>query len=261
MGENYYNHEEEGAEGAEDAETGTPGIFHHTHHSQVPVNTRKYFSQRYKIFSKYDEGVWMTDDAWFGVTPEPVANKIAEHMVKIRPTGKRVLIDAFAGAGGNAIAFARSGEWDQIFAIEQDPQVLQCAKHNAEVYGVASKIWWYEGDCFQIIKTKLAQIAKTQAVIFASPPWGGPSYNADKVFDLSTMQPYTLHDLYSFFSKYTKDVVLYLPRTSDLNQVARYAPEGRKLEVVHYCALCAYYGDFSYATGWPVDEDESALQT
>lgn len=32
-----------------------------------------YWAQRYQIFSKYDEGIWLTDDAWFGVTPEPVA--------------------------------------------------------------------------------------------------------------------------------------------------------------------------------------------
>lgn len=35
-----------------------------------------YWAQRYKIFSKYDEGVWLTDDAWFGVTPEPVAKYV-----------------------------------------------------------------------------------------------------------------------------------------------------------------------------------------
>lgn len=33
----------------------------------------RYWSQRYSIFSMYDEGIYMTDDAWFGVTPEPVA--------------------------------------------------------------------------------------------------------------------------------------------------------------------------------------------
>jgi hypothetical protein len=33
----------------------------------------RYFAQRYSIFSLYDYGVYMTDDAWFGVTPEPVA--------------------------------------------------------------------------------------------------------------------------------------------------------------------------------------------
>ena len=32
-----------------------------------------YWQQRYYLFSKYDEGVLLTDDAWFGVTPESVA--------------------------------------------------------------------------------------------------------------------------------------------------------------------------------------------
>lgn len=36
-----------------------------------------YWSQRYKIFSRYDEGIWLTDDAWFGVTPEPVAKFVS----------------------------------------------------------------------------------------------------------------------------------------------------------------------------------------
>jgi hypothetical protein len=36
----------------------------------------RYFSQRYSIFSLYDDGVCMTDDAWFGVTPEPVAKYV-----------------------------------------------------------------------------------------------------------------------------------------------------------------------------------------
>ena len=33
----------------------------------------RYYHQRFSIFSKYDEGIWMTEEAWFGVTPEPVA--------------------------------------------------------------------------------------------------------------------------------------------------------------------------------------------
>jgi trimethylguanosine synthase len=63
----------------------------------------------------------------------------------------------------------------------------------------------------------------------------GTEYNATDVFDLSTMQPYNLDKLYKSFSKVSKDMVLYLPRTSDLNQIAKYAPEGNKLEVAHYC--------------------------
>ncbi len=33
----------------------------------------RYYKQRYSIFSRYDEGVWMTQDAWYEVTPEPAA--------------------------------------------------------------------------------------------------------------------------------------------------------------------------------------------
>lgn len=33
----------------------------------------RYWFQRFKIWDKYDEGIWMTEDAWFGVTPEPIA--------------------------------------------------------------------------------------------------------------------------------------------------------------------------------------------
>ena len=85
-------------------------------------------------------------------------------------------MDAFGGAGGNAIAFARSGRWKRIYAIEKDPKVMACAKHNANVYGVGDLISWHEGDCFEILKNELAQVGKF-AVLFASPPWGGRSIN------------------------------------------------------------------------------------
>lgn len=56
--------------------------------------------------------------------------------------------------------------------------------------------------------------------------------------------------MYSQFSKLTKDMILYLPRTSDLNQMADYLGEGEKAQVVHYCtnenskAMCVYLGDW-----------------
>jgi trimethylguanosine synthase len=34
-------------------------------------------------------------------------------------------------------------------------------------------------------------------------------------------------------------VVLYLPRNSDLNQIARYGQDGKKLEVAHYAIMGA----------------------
>lgn len=162
--------------------------------------------------------------------------------------------------------------------------MLQCAKHNAKVYGVADKITWFEGDCFQILKNQLKDLAP-YSVLFASPPWGGmflhlfhilfpctallciwqhptlyslltrlgPGYRGDAVFNLKTMEPYSLSTLYKEYSAFTEHMVLFLPRTSDLRQLAKVVKEGHKAAVEHYCiegaskALCVYYGGFNLA--------------
>jgi trimethylguanosine synthase len=54
--------------------TGAPdGVYNYTTLDEVPPLIAKYWQQRHNIFSKYDDGVWLTDDGWFGVTPEPIA--------------------------------------------------------------------------------------------------------------------------------------------------------------------------------------------
>jgi hypothetical protein len=56
------------------------------------------FAQRTRYFSGYDE------EGWYSVTPEAIAMQIAE-----RCHGRcDVVLDAFCGIGGNAIAFART---------------------------------------------------------------------------------------------------------------------------------------------------------
>jgi trimethylguanosine synthase len=67
----------------------------------------------------------------------------------------------------------------------------------------------------------------------------GTEYGNEDVFDLSKMEPYNLDMLYKSFKKYTKEVILYLPRNSDLNQIARYGEDGKKLEVAHYTIMGA----------------------
>lgn len=99
------------------------------------------------------------------------ASLIAQHVAN---TGTRVLIDCFAGVGGNTIAFAKSGKWDIIIAIEESEAVMKCAKHNAEIYGVADKISWCLGDSFDVLD-KYSELRESETVIFASPPWGGKS--------------------------------------------------------------------------------------
>ncbi|KIE03446.1 RNA cap guanine-N2 methyltransferase, partial [Metarhizium majus ARSEF 297] len=222
---------------------------HYEGRHQVPWDIQKYFSQRYSIFSWYDEGVYLTDDAWFGVTPEPVANELSA-----TDASKDTLIDAFAGAGGNIIAFALTNRWKRIIAVERDASTLACAQNNAELYEVdPSIITWVHADSFKYLELLHnrpeelhpgLRVDVSKTVLFSSPPWGGPGYRTDEVFDLSNMQPYNLDKLHSSYR--SMDHVLYLPRTSDIRQIAKLAPEDRKVDAVQYCmegaskALVAY---------------------
>ncbi|KAL7936248.1 RNA cap guanine-N2 methyltransferase domain-containing protein [Trichoderma chlorosporum] len=222
----------------------TEQCHHYKGKHEVPWDIQKYFSQRYSIFSYYDGGVHMTDDAWFGVTPEPVANQIAYELSEDHYDPKKtILIDAFGGAGGNTIAFALSERWSRIIALERDPATLACAQHNAEIYGVqAGSITWVLSDSFEYLDQLVNDPEKLHpdlrvdlqsTMVFASPPWGGPGYRTDEIFDLSTMQPYSLSQLHEAYKK--MDHLLFLPRTSDIRQIAKLAPEGEKLDVVQYC--------------------------
>ncbi|RFU36128.1 hypothetical protein B7463_g264, partial [Scytalidium lignicola] len=221
----------------------TDNCHHYTFISEVPWDIHKYWQQRYSIFSAYDDGIYMTDNAWYEVTPEPVASKVAEDLANNSDESKTVLIDIFAGVGGNVIAFALSERWSNVIAVEKDPSTIACAQHNAEVYGVRDKITWVNSDCFSYLQSN-TEINPSQTVVFASPPWGGPGYSTDAIFNLNTMQPYSAKQIYNACK--TMDCALYLPRTSDLRQIARLAPKGKKIEVVQYCmegaskALVAY---------------------
>lgn len=99
-------------------------------------------------------------------------SKIAQHVSKGAPENKAIVIDCFAGVGGNAIAFAKSPRWKKVYAVEKDPEALACAKHNAELYGVQDKISWFLGDCFKVLENELAEVSP-YSVLFISPPWGG----------------------------------------------------------------------------------------
>ena len=57
---------------------------------------------RYNLFSRFDEGIELDVESWFSVTPEAIAQHIAERC------RCDVIIDAFCGVGGNAIQVRRA---------------------------------------------------------------------------------------------------------------------------------------------------------
>ncbi|KAI4180999.1 MAG: hypothetical protein L6R41_006885, partial [Letrouitia leprolyta] len=62
-----------------------------------------------------------------------------------------------------------------------------------------------------------------------------PGYRTDAIFDLATMQPYSLKQLLDPFQQLTENIILFLPRTSDLRQVAKATNEPRRVKIIHYC--------------------------
>jgi predicted RNA methylase len=76
--------------------------------------------------------------------------------------GRRRVVDACCGAGGNAIAFARAGA--TVTAIELDRDRARMAEHNARIYDVPVRV--LVGDARTLLSTLEAD------VVFVDPPWG-----------------------------------------------------------------------------------------
>lgn len=64
----------------------------------------KFWYKRYSLFSRFDQGIKLDQESWFSVTPEKVAEHLAERC------RCDLIIDGFCGAGGNAIQFAMTCE-------------------------------------------------------------------------------------------------------------------------------------------------------
>ncbi|KAM3605361.1 uncharacterized protein V6R79_024457 [Siganus canaliculatus] len=138
----------------------------------------KYWAQRYRLFSRFDEGIRLDREGWFSVTPERIAEHIAIKVQQSFPDSELV-IDAFCGVGGNAIQFAVTGK--RVLAIDIDPVRLDLARHNAAVYGVADRIDFVQGNFLHLAPRLRAD------VVFLAPPWGGPDYLTAEVFNIKTM--------------------------------------------------------------------------
>uniref|UniRef100_A0A8C8S7X2 Trimethylguanosine synthase n=1 Tax=Pelusios castaneus TaxID=367368 RepID=A0A8C8S7X2_9SAUR len=168
----------------------------------------KYWAQRYRLFSRFDEGIKLDREGWFSVTPE----KIAEHIAsRVRQSFNcDIVVDAFCGVGGNAIQFALASK--RVIAIDIDPVKISLARNNAEVYGVADQIDFICGN-FMLLASNIKA-----DVVFLSPPWGGPDYATAEIFDIRTMIFPDGFDIFKLAQKITNNIVYFLPRNADIDQ-------------------------------------------
>lgn len=182
----------------------------------------KYWAQRYRLFSQFDRGIKLDREGWFSVTPERIAEHIAQ---RIQHSGVHadIVVDAFCGVGGNAIQFALTGK--RVVAIDIDPVRLELARHNAAVYDAADRIEFVLGDFLQVAPRLRAD------VVFLSPPWGGPDYLSAQVFDIKTMMDPDGFEIFRVAKLISDNIVFFLPRNADMDQVASLAGPGGKMEV------------------------------
>jgi trimethylguanosine synthase len=168
----------------------------------------KYWAQRRRLFSRFDDGIQLDKEGWFSVTPEAIANHISKRVVDETPSerssGGMIVLDAFCGCGGNAIAFARRPEVSLVVCVDTDLSKLEMAAKNASVYNIDSeKLLFVHDNAIRVLSMysngeKSSQQASSKSnaeeptmlngyscngplpkrldCIFLSPPWGGTEY-------------------------------------------------------------------------------------
>ncbi|KAJ6624914.1 Tgs1 protein [Mycena sp. CBHHK59/15] len=213
---------------------------HYTDASEVPDHLQKYFAQRTRFLSLYSSppGCLLDEEGWYSITPELVADQIAERC------RCDTVLDAFCGVGGNAIAFAKTCE--RVIALDISPTRLALARHNAQIYGVADRIEFILTDYISFANSYLSICPTTSRrkidVIFLSPPWGGPGYlsgsadssgpsssnkldsntDAEPVhpsYTLASIQPVHGAELFRLSRRITQNIAYYLPRNTRLDEI------------------------------------------
>lgn len=132
----------------------------------------KYWAQRRRLFSRFDMGCMLDSEGWYSVTPEVIADHVANRVAELSgsslfrerrqameaqvnmvtmgssvdasaffcPSFSKgiVVLDAFCGCGGNSIAFGKlsSDDVSLVVCVDVDRSKLRMAAHNASIYGI-----------------------------------------------------------------------------------------------------------------------------
>jgi trimethylguanosine synthase len=150
----------------------------------------KYWKQRRRLFSRFDDGIQLDEEGWFSVTPEIIADHVAQRLtaLPIAPAQEEsqepetlIVLDAFCGCGGNSIAFAKQPNV-MVIATDVDRSKLRRAAHNASIYQIPpDKIVFIECNvlfllefCFRdghyVLDQPVATPAHIDALLAAMPP-------------------------------------------------------------------------------------------
>ena len=181
-----------------------------------------YYVQRYYFFSLFDKGIQMDRESWYSVTPE----EISEYISSIIPdSSDSSILDGFCGCGGNIISFSK--HFKKVLANDLVESKINMTKNNTKIYECPDNIQYYNKDYFDL------DFGDEQIdYIFLSPPWGGPEYKKDKIYSLKKWINPDIEKIIEKSLKISKNIIFYLPRNTDLEELANllneYDKEGIK---------------------------------
>ncbi|KAH9599854.1 RNA cap guanine-N2 methyltransferase [Trypanosoma melophagium] len=207
------------------------------------LSVEKYYGQRHRLWSRFDEGIWMTKKGWFEVTPESIARSSSEIHQTLKKKGS--VLELFCGCGGDTVQLARV--YNKVIAIDMDNDAIEAAKHNVAVYGVSEQVTFICTD-FRSLKAEDFNVD----AVHCSPPWGGEMYCAAPFFDINKSLEETIgmnfSMLFEFILGFSKNITIFLPRNILLYSVIASGFKGDFEVQRHYVnerckALTVVYGD------------------
>ena len=102
------------------------------------------WKERYRLFSRFDEGVEICGSAWTSEVYEKIAKCLVKTLIDRSPLETCVV--SACGAGSLPIQFAKNA---RVVALDEDPVKLECLQRNSEVYEVSSNIVTMQGTIFE----------------------------------------------------------------------------------------------------------------
>jgi SAM-dependent methyltransferase len=136
-------------------------------------------------------------------TPEIVAAYIAKRLKT------DIIADLGCGVGGQVIFFAR--ECKKVYAVERNPEKLEYAKKNCELYGVKN-VEFIPGDALELSTIEMVSDAN---IIFSDP--ARPL--SEKERTLSNLEP-PITEILKFYSGITPELAFHAPPQMPPSRIA-----------------------------------------
>ncbi|KEG13319.1 putative PIMT protein [Trypanosoma grayi] len=192
-------------------------------------SVEKYYGQRHRLWSRFDEGIWMTKRGWCEVTPESIARSSAEIHQTLHKRG--CVLELFCGCGGDTVQLAQV--YDKVIAVDNDEEAIEAAKKNVEVYGVSDRVSFICCDFKSIKENDFVVDA-----VHCSPPWGGELYAGAPFFHTDNSLCETIgtnfFELFEFIQGFSKNITMFFPRNTLLYSVVPRGFSGNFAVRTHY---------------------------